>query len=160
MLIVAVAMWGYSCGDSTTDGGDEAVEAIVGDWVSQGSENVAPGLQALVKTARINATFEANGTYDVVSIDSAGAEVTFRGTYEVGPETASGIRTITLNQSTPASVTSQGIYQIAGTTLTYEVIQTEPEIGATAPTVTGGFGSTTVQGVATGIFWVQKFEKQ
>lgn len=159
-LIAGVAMFGYACGDSSTgdDGGD--VEAIVGDWVSEGASNVAPGLQQISKTARINATFEENGTYNVVSIDSAGSEVTFTGTFTLGDETASGIRSITLNQATPSSVTSAGIFQIEGTTMTYEVIQTEPTVGAEAPTVEGGFGSTMIGGNATGIFWVQVFEKQ
>lgn len=159
LMIVAVAMWGYSCGDSSTGNDDEDVEAIVGVWVSEGATNVAAGLQLISKTARIDAEFMANGSYNVVSIDSSGSEVTFTGTYTLGEQTASGIRTISLNQTTPASVTSEGIFQIEGTTMTYEVIQTEPAIDATAPTVTGGFGSTTVGGTISP-FWTQIFVKQ
>jgi hypothetical protein len=44
--------------------------------------------------------------------------------------------------------------------MTYEVIQTEPNIGAEAPTVEGGFGSTLVGGDAQGTLWVQKYERQ
>lgn len=160
LLVVAVAMWGYSCGESSTDSGADDVEAIVGDWVSEGANNVAPGLQALTKTARINATFAENGTYNVVSIDSTGAEVTFTGTYSLGDGDETDIRTISLSQATPSTVTSAGIFQINGTTMSYEVIQTEPDIGAVAPTVADGFGSTQVGGAATGAFWVQVFEKQ
>lgn len=159
-LIAGVSMFGYACGDSSTGDNGGEVEAIVGDWVSEGATNVALGLQQLTKTSRIDATFEENGSYNVVSVDSAGAEVTFTGTYTLGEETASGIRSITLNQGTPSSVTSAGIFQIDGTTMTYEVIQTEPSVGAEAPTVEGGFGSTTIGGTATGIYWVQTFEKQ
>lgn len=159
LMIVAVAMWGYSCGESSSGNGEDDVEAIVGLWVSQGATNVAPGLQLVSKTARIDAEFMENGSYDVVSVDSAGTEVTFLGTYVLGEETASGIRTITLNQTSPTSVTSEGIFQIEGTTMTYEVIQTSPDIGAAAPTIEGGFGSTMVNG-AVSPFWIQGYVKQ
>lgn len=160
LLIIAVAMFGYSCGDSSTGNDDDDVEAIVGTWLSQGATNVALGLQALTKTAKIDAVFGANATYNVIATDSTGSEVTYTGTYVLGDETASGIRTITLSQTAPTSVTSEGIFQIEGTTMTYEVIQTSPDIGATAPTVEGGFGSTLVGGVNYGTYWTQKFEKQ
>jgi hypothetical protein len=40
----------------------------------------------------------------------------------------------------------------------YEVIQTSPDIGAVAPTVAGGFGSTQVQGTTTSV-WIQNYDK-
>ncbi len=160
LLVVALALTGFACGSSSTGGDKDEVEAIVGNWVSEGADNVAIGLQMLAKTARIEATFEKNDTYTVVSTDSAGADVTFTGTFQLGDETDSGIRTITLQQNEPTSVVSEGIFQIEGNTMTYEVIQTEPSIGAEAPTVEGGFGSTLVNGDVTGVLWIQKFEKQ
>lgn len=159
LLVVALAVTGFACGSSSTGNDDDEVEAIVGDWVSEGAENVAIGLQMVSKTARINATFEKNDTYTVVSIDSSGAEVTFTGTIELGEETESGIRSITLQQNEPAAATSDGIFQIEGNTMTYEVIQRGLD-GVQAPTVEGGFGSTIANGEPTGVFWVQKFEKQ
>lgn len=160
LLVFALAVTGFACGSSSSSDDAEQVEAIVSEWVSEGAANVAPGLQMIAKTAKINASFASNSTYNVVSIDSSGAEVTFKGTFTVGEETASGIRSITLQQTDPTTVVSEGIFQIEGTTMTYEVIQTEPNIGAEAPTVEGGFGSTIVNGNATGVFWVQKYEKQ
>lgn len=160
LLVLAFAITGFACGSSSTGDDAEAVEAIVSEWVSEGAANVAPGLQMIAKTARINASFAKNNTYNVVSIDSAGAEVTFKGTFTVGEETATGVRAITLQQTEPTTVVSKGIFKIEGTTMTYEVIQTEPNIGAEAPTVEGGFGSTLVNGNPTGVFWVQKYEKQ
>ena len=160
LLIVTVAMWGYSCGDSSTGNDDEDNEAIVGTWLSQGATHVALGLQQLTKTAKIDAVFEANATYSVIATDSTGAEVTYEGTYVLGEETVSGTRTITLTQTAPTSVTSAGIYEINGTTLMYEVIQTSPDIGATAPNTDDGFGSTLVGGVSYGTYWTQTFVKQ
>lgn len=43
----------------------------------------------------------------------------------------------------------------------YEIIQTNPALaGVLPPTVQGGFGSTTVNGVATGAYWTQTFTKR
>jgi hypothetical protein len=162
LLILTVAMWGYSCGDSSTDAGEDDVEAIVGDWLSEGAQNVAPGLQgAPFRTARITATFNENGTYDVVSRDSTGSEVTFQGTYDLGMGEEGDIRTITLNQSAPTSLVSSGIFQIQGDNMTYEVIQTEPALdGITPATVEGGFGSTAFGGTPFGPVWTQRFARQ
>ncbi|MCR9132400.1 MAG: hypothetical protein NXI08_07495 [bacterium] len=160
LVLIAASMFAYSCGESNSSSVEVEVEAIVGEWVSEGASNVAVGLQALTKTARIDADFEENGTYNVVSTDSAGAQVTFTGTYSLGEGEAGDIRTITLTQATPTSLTSAGIFQIQGNTMTYEVIQTEPNIGAEAPTVEGGFGSTLVGGSSNGTIWVQGFARQ
>ena len=159
-LIIALALTGFACSSSSSGNDEIEVEAIVGSWESEGQENVALGLQMIAKTSRIDATFEDDNSYNVVSTDSSGSAVTFTGTYELGEETASGIRTITLQQSQPTSLVSEGIFQIEGSTMTYEVIQTDPNIGAEAPTVEGGFGSTIVNGQATGVFWVQTYTKQ
>jgi hypothetical protein len=160
VLIGALAFVGYACDSNSSGNDDDEVEAIVGTWVSEGASNVALGLQIVSKTARIDADFNSNGTYNVVSTDSAGSEVVFTGTYELGEETTSGIRSITLQQSEPTAVVSAGIFQVEGNNMTYEVIQVEPNIGAEAPTVGGGFGSTLVGGEAQGDLWVQQYVRQ
>jgi len=160
VLIGALAFVGYACDSNSSGNNNSEVEVIVGTWVSEGAENVSLGLQLISKTARIDAEFNENGTYNVVSTDSLGSEVVFTGTFELGEETDSGIRSITLQQSEPTAVVSGGIFQIEGNLMTYEVIQTEPNIGAEAPTVEGGFGSTLVGGDAQGTLWVQKYERQ
>jgi hypothetical protein len=86
-------------------------DPIVGTWISEGAD-VAPGLISTLKTVRIVATFNSNKTYNVVATDSAGAQVTYTGTYTVTENAGTTIRSITLNQTTPTSVTSQGIYQV------------------------------------------------
>ena len=67
-----------------------------------------------------------------------------------------------MNQSTPSAVTSEGIFEITkvgeGYTMRYEVVQTEPDIGATPPTATAGFGSS--NGGALGQMNIQKFVKR
>lgn len=135
-------------------------ELLVGTWVSEGN-NVAPGLRTTLKTKKIVATFNANNTYTVVATDSANVNVTYSGTYSTTVNQNTSIRNITLNQTTPTSVTSQGIYRVTTKDLTYEVIQTTPPIlGFAAPTANEGFGSTKYNNIKLGATWIQKFVKQ
>jgi hypothetical protein len=144
-------------GDNGTE--PEPDDELVGTWVSQGTD-IAPGLAATLKTKRIDATFNKNNTYTVLATDSANAVVTFTGTW-TATGTEGAIRAITLGQSAPTTLTSEGIFQVVGTRLTYEVIQTSPPItGFTAPTVAEGFGSTKYNGIALGATWTQRFSKQ
>jgi hypothetical protein len=144
----------------------EVVLQLVGSWVSEG-ENVAPGLAGnpAFPTARIDADFAGNGTYEVVATSTDNVAVTFTGSYSVtatNSVTTDGetLYEIVLEQSTPATVTSRGIYALnaARDFLRYEVIQTEPEIqGFTPPTASAGFGSTAFNGTPLGATWIQQF---
>lgn len=135
-------------------------EYLVGTWVSEGN-NVAPGLKATLKTKKIVATFNANNTYTVVATDSFDVSVTYTGTFTTQANNNTSIRNITLNQTTPTSVTSQGIYRVTTKDLTYEVIQTTPAIpGFTPPVASEGFGSTKYNSIPLGATWIQKFVKQ
>ncbi len=135
-----------------------AQDKIVNTWISEGA-GVAPGLAATLKTVKITATFNANNTYTVVAKDSSGAEVTYSGTYTVTENTGTTIRSISLNQTVPTSVTSQGIYEVNSKgTMRYEVVQTTPAItGITVPVPAEGFGSTKYLGTPLGATWIQGF---
>ncbi len=160
-----VALVGLSalaaCGKSSTDNTPPPQDEIVGTWIETGT-NVPLGLRML-KVKSLTATFNANNTYNVVSTDSSNANTTFTGTWTAGAiSTAGVIRAITLNQNLPSAVVSQGIFQVTGTTMKYEVIQTTPAIqGVTAPTVAGGFGSSAYLGTPfPGQMYVQTYVKQ
>ena len=135
-----------------------ADDVIVNTWISEGA-GVAPGLVTLLKTVKITATFNSNNTYTVIATDSTGAQVTYSGSYSVSENTGTTIRSITLNQTAPTSVTSQGIYQVDSKGLMkYEVIQTTPAIsGFTAPVASEGFGSTKYLGTPLGATYIQGF---
>ncbi|MBN8544716.1 MAG: hypothetical protein J0L60_01175 [Ignavibacteria bacterium] len=134
-------------------------EPLIGTWLSEGA-NVAPGLKTVSKTKKIDATFNANGTYKVISTDSSNVQVTFEGTYSTKAVANMSIREITLNQTVPSALTSTGIYRVNTAGLWYEVIQTTPAItGFTAPTAAEGFGSTKYNGFALGVTWIQKYVK-
>jgi hypothetical protein len=144
---------GSETGDDPTTGGDEDV-TIVGTWLSEG-KNVAPILVDLAGTASITATFE-DVAYDVATVDMDGQEVQFTGVYTVEPSGVGNIMNITLEQSAPQTVTSEGIYEIDSSTtpptLRYEVVQTVPDVGAQAPTAELGFGGTGLGADLTQIF--------
>ncbi len=115
LILFAATMAFFYAGCSKSDDGGPTppppADPIVGTWISEGVD-VAPGLVATLKTVRIVATFNENNTYNVVATDSAGAQVTYSGTYSVTENSGTTIRSIVLNQTVPTSVTSTGIYQV------------------------------------------------
>ncbi|MFW5708308.1 MAG: carboxypeptidase-like regulatory domain-containing protein [Bacteroidota bacterium] len=122
-----------------------AESGIVGTWVSEG-DNVAPLLAEYLDIVKIDAEFRTDGTYTVYSYTSEEVETVFEGIYTQNKTTYGQIWEITLEQTVPSAVTSEGIFEItvnpAGgpRTMMYEVVQTNPSLG-TAPTAAEGFGS-------------------
>jgi hypothetical protein len=127
---------------------------IVGTWEAY---DVSPVLAGLGITA-VTAEFNGDQTYSVTS-SAGGAATVFEGTYSVSSDPSNGIYAITLNQTVPNSLTSEGIYEVytaSPDSMWYEVAQVDPVItGVTAPTVSGGFGSTS--GGAFGNTNIQKY---
>lgn len=160
ILLVAALLFSSCKKEDSGTGPEKTKDAIIGTWVSEGN-NVALGLRVVLKTKKIVATFNENNTYTVIATDSNNVSVTYTGTYQSAGVSDTLIHPITLNQSTPVALKSQGIYQIKGSTMTYEVIQVDPPLqGFTPPTVEEGFGSTKYNGVKLGTYWVQVFVKQ
>ena len=142
-------------GDETATIDFTVNDPLVGNWLSEGT-NIAPLLAgAPFNTVRITAEFRADNTYTVVTTDANDAEVTLTGTWSTGDGSGT-IRTVTVNQSSPTTLTSEGIYQNVDGLLTYEVAQTNPPLtGVTAPTAAAGFGSTS--GGNFGVLNIQKY---
>jgi hypothetical protein len=137
--------------DPTDDtGAAPAGEAgLVGSWVSAG-EDLSPLFAGPpFQYQRIEASFNEDGSYRVDSTDQGGAVYTLLGTYtvEVG---AGGPQVVRLSQTDPYEAEAEGIWQVEGDRLTYEVVQVEPDYGFAPPTPEGGFGSTSGQGLAPG----------
>ncbi len=123
--------------------------SLVGEWRSEGD-----GLSVLFAGApfyydHIDATFRDDSTYEVVAVDQDGVSYDFSGTYLVVEDTSPA--TIVQSQTVPSSVTAEGIWEVAGDTLTFEVVQTSPDYGFTAPTPEAGFGSTGGNGLEPGV---------
>lgn len=135
--------------------------ALVGSWFSEGAD-LAKGFGGPPFNFRsLDADYNADGSFTVKAIDAAGKSIMFSGTWAGTASATPGIFEITQNQIQPQAVVSKGIYQIdqAAGRMTFEMIQVQPDVGATPPTVMGGFGSTQVKGKATDA-WVQKFVRQ
>ncbi|MCX7548929.1 hypothetical protein OS188_13305 [Xanthomarina sp. F1114] len=111
-------------------------DVIVGKWRAPVP---APILASFVDSLHVE--FKNNQTY-LVKTYKDGAESELAGTYATS-NGAGDIRNIVLEQSSPTTLTSEGIYKVNGAELTYEVAQTQPaQSGVTAPTAEAGFGST------------------
>ena len=123
---------------------DMEVVGIIGNWISEG-ENVAP-LLLQFNIVKIIAEFDENGTYRVESYDPDDVMTELVGTYVRERSSVEGIWNITLLQSSPTSLTSEGIFQViengGAREMRYEVVQTDPSLGFSPPTAEGGFGST------------------
>jgi len=109
-------------------------------------------------TDSIYAEFNTDFTYLVEQYDTSGAKLDLVGTYTQEESDVSGIWTITVQQSAPSVLTSEGIFEINGDIMRYEIAQTSPELpGVTPPTPQGGFGSTS--GGAFGESNIQVYER-
>lgn len=151
---------GIQNGDETgvDCGGSSCAACAVGvqnkSYQSSGS-NVAPLLVNLFGTDSIYAAFSIDNTYLVEQYDTNSVKIEFTGTFTQSESGVGNIWNIVLSQSTPSQLTATGIFEISGTTMTYEVVQTDPDIGATPPTAADGFGSTS--GGAFGTTNIQTF---
>ena len=129
---------GVDCGGTECDACLEALQDT--KWQSSGS-NVAVLLVVLFNTDSIYAEFHADYTYLVEQYDADGGTLVFTGTYTQEKSGTGEIYNITINQSTPAVAIAEGIFEITGDEMKYEIVQTDPPAG-TPPTAEAGFGST------------------
>ncbi|KAA3635006.1 MAG: hypothetical protein DWQ02_10495 [Bacteroidetes bacterium] len=126
-------------------------------WQSSGS-NVAPLLAGdPFNVDSIYVEFDML-TYRVEQY-SDGNQTVLEGSFNQSASGTGNIWDIVLDQTTPSTLTATGIYEISGdgSMMTYEVVQTSPDLGLTPPTAAAGFGSTA--GGAFGTTNVQKYEK-
>ncbi len=142
-----------SAADTNVDTSPEPV-GLQGAWLSEG-DDIAPILVELTHAVSIDATFGPD-TFNVVTVDDQGQMVTQLGVYTAEPSGVGEIFNITLEQNMPQAITVEGIFEIDNTMdppiLRYEVVQTEPSVGAVPPTAEGGFGSTSFGADLTQVF--------
>lgn len=127
--------------DESGTGGDDTApseQKITGAWRSEG-DNIAPLLLA-AGVAKVDAQFNGDGSYTTVVTDTGGRTFNLAGSYTVSTATLPG--TVSMRQTVPTSLEAEGIWQVDGSRLRYEVVQTSPDQGFTPPTPSGGFGST------------------
>ena len=168
MLVTAIAAIAFvgGCKNDTSTPSTTTSDVIIGTWVSEGTD-VSPLLVAVSKTVKVLAIFNDNGTYTIMSIDSSDLATTVTGTFVTAAGGAAApldnIRTLVCTQTSPA-LTWSGIYQVTQglpVSMKYEVFQTDPPVtGYSAPTPSGGFGSTLQGTTPLGTYNTQMFKKQ
>jgi hypothetical protein len=152
-----------ACGTAGDNGvGSGGSSPIVGKWLSAGGD-VAPLLTALHFT-QVTAQFNDNGSYVVHALTDQGQDTELDGTFVDTASSVNGIYNITVHQTAPSTLESDGIYEVDGTgapvRMQYEVVQTQPTQGWQPPSATKGFGSTiTDKGTPTQIN-IQKYVRQ
>lgn len=173
LLTVAIAAAGCkkdentgTCSDGIQNQGETGIdcggpcsackEGAHGTWHSF---PVAPLLATFVDS--INATFNTNNTYTVDQW-KGGSKTVLSGTYIQTKSGTGNIYNITLNQTTPTTLTAEGIFEVYdnNTKMRYEVVQTTPAIGAGPATAAKGFGSSTFNGAALGNNNVQQYVRR
>lgn len=128
--------------DDNDNNGNNQPIGLQGVWQSSKS-NVAPLLVTLFQIDSIWVEFRTNNTYEVRQWNKDGVQLpTLSGTYTQSQSNVGNIWTIRLEQTQPSALISEGIFEITGNTMKYEVVQTQPDIQAVPPTPQGGFGST------------------
>jgi hypothetical protein len=128
---------------------------IIGLWSAY---DISPILQSTGFDDSLFANFYADQSYKVTAYQG-GMPIAFEGSFEMTESANDGIWEITLNQSAPAAIISEGIFKVfpaAQDSMWYEVAQVDPAIaGVTPPTAGEGFGSTS--GGAYGTMNIQKY---
>lgn len=143
--------------DGGGDGGGDAgmADLLVGDWLSEGDD--ISSLLAYYGYTSVTSSFLSDGSYVVDATGSTGAVDSYAGTFVADDSAA--LAAITLTQTSPSAITAEGIFTVEDDVLTYEVVQTSPDIGCTPPTVQSGFATTDCSG-QTGDYNVQVFRRQ
>jgi hypothetical protein len=134
-----------------------AEQGLVGKWLSEGSDISELFAGAPFEYTSITARFKDDDSYKVVGSTAGGDSYTFSGTYVIDSSTSPG--SITLSQTQPSTSTAEGIFLVEGDTLTYEIVQVDPDYGYSPPTPEGGFGSTSGPNMTEGIN-VQIYRRQ
>lgn len=134
-------------GDGGAASGDCEGSGLLGDWRSEGEDISALFQLSTFDYARVDASFGADCLYRVDVLTNGGDEYVIMGSWEA-QEGSPG--SITQWQDYPYAARAEGIWQVAGEALSFEVVQVDPDYGFTAPTPSTGFGSTAGQGLAAG----------
>jgi hypothetical protein len=151
LLLSVLLVFFTSCSESDDDSGtgpDDTPDSIVGSWISTG-DDVAPLLNAIFigngGIDTVYATFGSDNIYNVRQVNTDKTVLLYTGTYSASKSNVGEIFTISISQTSPATATVEGIYEIDFSAepdkMTYEVVQTDPPAG-TATTPEAGFGST------------------
>lgn len=132
--------------DAVSDG------ALVGAWRSEGQD--LSGLFADAGVRWVEASFGADGRYQVLVEDASGERGNFAGSWSVGSGSPASI---TMEQDEPYPATAEGLYEVDGNVLTFETVQVFPDYGNSPPS--DRFGTSQGPGISPGSN-VQTYRRQ
>jgi len=117
---------------------------VVGFWTA-GSVDIAPILADSISLMTLR--FRTDSTFTITQTNIDGLITSFSGSYSVAKDNGSNdIYPIFLDRTSPINAKFAGIFEINDVIepeeLTFEMVQTMPNIGFTPPTTEFGFGST------------------
>ena len=154
-LLIAGMLAAIACSSDDDKGTNPTnTDPWVGTWLSADA-NVAPILVALFKYDSVRVQFKDDQTVVTESHIKGGAWATLNGTYTVTKSQTGVIHSISIVY--PA-FEQKGIIQVTDgnpATMQLEVVQTNPDIGATPRTPDSGFGSDATLGTSN----IQKYVK-
>lgn len=152
LFAVLAVLYFAGCDDGT--GPEPESGTLVGTWLSTGGD-VAPGMGA---RDSVVAVFGDDGTWMTLEYPPERlSPFEESGVYELG-DSVGPIRSITLLGDPPGTDTIfAGIFRVTADRLQLEVVRPWQY---TSPTVEGGFGSTLADGVPTGSYWIQIFQRR
>jgi len=139
--LILIALLGLmlivGCEDTKNDDNKNDVDAWIGTWLSTG-QDVAPLLVALFAYDSVRVTFDDDNTLTLESHVANGAWTTLNGTYVITESDEGNIHGFYANYT---AFEQEGIIELIDDDMRLEAVQTVPDIGATVPTVAGGFGA-------------------
>ena len=134
------------CEDSPSD---PTAQPIVGSW--KGSKVG----DAFIGASSMEVEFTSSGSFTMEL-----GSTTWSGSYTTsGSSSNSSVRNITINASSPSSMSFSGIYTISGSQMKMEVVPIPLPNGITPPDAEIGIGSTEVNGSVTNDY-VTELQKQ
>jgi hypothetical protein len=153
--ILLIALMGLmllvSCEDTKNDDNENDVDAWIGTWLSTG-DDVAPILVALFAYDSVRVEFKDDNTLTLDSHVANGAWTSLPGTFVITESNDGDIHGFAANYT---AFEQEGIIEIIDNVMRLEAVQTVPDIGASVPTVAGGFGADPTLGT----FNIQTYKK-
>jgi len=143
-VLAVVLLLMVSCDPEEIITPDDPKLAITGVWTAGGTD-IAPLLADSI--TQITMRFKADSTYIIEITNSSGLNSSSSGIFSVDKDGGlNDIYPVSLSQTLPSGATLKGIFEINEVIepeeMTFELVQTTPNIGFTPPTAGDGFGST------------------
>lgn len=139
--ILLIALLGLllivGCEDTKNDDNAKDIAEWIGTWLSAG-DNVSVILATYFAYDSVRVELTEDGVVNLSVHTEAGGWVESTGVFAITESEDGDIHAFWADYTT---YEQEGIIQVTDDTMQLEVVQTVPDLGATVPTVDGGFGA-------------------